>query len=156
MNTEISALYKEHGANPAGGCLPLFIQMPFLFAFYSMLGVALELRQAPFLWLHDLSSPDKLFILPVLIVISTLFVQKMTQNAGMDPAQQRMMTIMMPLMLGFFSWSLASGEPLLGGRQLHHDHSAVHYEPHRPWQEMRCGKARPQGRQVKLRNLPCR
>ena len=109
MNTEISALYKEHGANPAGGCLPLVIQMPFLFAFYSMLGVALELRQAPFLWLHDLSSPDKLFILPVLIVISTLFVQKMTPNAGMDPAQQRMMTIMMPLMLGFFSWSLASG-----------------------------------------------
>jgi YidC/Oxa1 family membrane protein insertase len=109
MNTEISALYKEHGANPAGGCLPLVIQMPFLFAFYSMLGIALELRQAPFLWLHDLSSPDKLFILPVLIVISTLFVQKMTPNAGMDPAQQRMMTIMMPLMLGFFSWSLASG-----------------------------------------------
>ena len=109
MNTEISALYKEHGANPAGGCLPLIIQMPFLFAFYSMLGVALELRQAPFLWLHDLSSPDKLFILPVLIVVSTLFVQKMTPSAGMDPAQQRMMTIMMPLMLGFFSWSLASG-----------------------------------------------
>ena len=109
MNTEISALYKEHGANPAGGCLPLVIQMPFLFAFYSMLGIAIELRQAPFLWLHDLSSPDRLFILPVLIVISTLFVQKMTPNAGMDPAQQRMMTIMMPLMLGFFSWSLASG-----------------------------------------------
>jgi len=109
MNAEISALYKEHGANPAGGCLPLVIQMPFLFAFYSMLGVAIELRHAPFLWLHDLSSPDKLFILPVLIVVSTLFVQKMTPAAGMDPAQQRMMTIMMPLMLGFFSWSLASG-----------------------------------------------
>ena len=109
MNTEISALYKEHGANPAGGCLPLVIQMPFLFAFYSMLGIAIELRHAPFLWLHDLSSPDKLFILPVLIVISTLFVQKMTPAAGMDPAQQRMMTVMMPLMLGFFSWSLASG-----------------------------------------------
>jgi YidC/Oxa1 family membrane protein insertase len=109
MNSEISELYKREGANPAGGCLPLIIQMPFLFAFYSMLGVALELRQAPFLWLHDLSSPDKLFILPVLIVLSTLFVQKMTPNAGMDPAQQRMMTIMMPLMLGFFSWSLASG-----------------------------------------------
>jgi YidC/Oxa1 family membrane protein insertase len=109
MNTEISALYKEHGANPAGGCLPLVIQMPFLFAFYSMLGVALELRQAPFMWLHDLSSPDKLFILPVLIVISTLFVQRMTPSAGMDPAQQRMMTIMMPLMLGFFSYTMASG-----------------------------------------------
>ena len=109
MNAEISELYKKEGANPAGGCLPLVIQMPFLFAFYSMLGVAIELRHAPFLWLHDLSSPDKLFILPVLIVISTLFVQRMTPSAGMDPAQQRMMTVMMPLMLGFFSWSLASG-----------------------------------------------
>ena len=109
MNAEISALYKEQGVNPAGGCLPLVIQMPFLFAFYSMLGIAIELRQAPFLWLHDLSSPDKLYILPVLIVISTLFMQKMTPSAGMDPAQQRMMTLMMPLMLGFFSWSLASG-----------------------------------------------
>jgi len=109
MNAEISALYKEHGANPAGGCLPLVIQMPFLFAFYSMLGVAIELRQAPFLWLHDLSSPDKIYILPVMIVLSTLFVQAMTPNAGMDPAQQRMMTVMMPLMLGFFSLSLASG-----------------------------------------------
>ena len=109
MNAEISELYKKEGANPAGGCLPLVIQMPFLFAFYSMLGVAIELRHAPFLWLHDLSSPDKLFILPVLIVISTLLVQRMTPSAGMDPAQQRMMTVMMPLMLGFFSWSLASG-----------------------------------------------
>jgi len=97
------------GANPAGGCLPLVIQMPFLFAFYSMLGVALELRHAPFLWLHDLSSPDKLFILPVLIVVSTLFVQKMTPNAGMDPKQQQMMTLMMPLMIGFFSYSLPAG-----------------------------------------------
>ena len=58
MNTEIGELYKREGVNPAGGCLPLVIQMPFLFAFYSMLGNAIELRQAPFLWLHDLSSPD--------------------------------------------------------------------------------------------------
>ena len=61
MNAEIGELYKREGVNPAGGCLPLVIQMPFLFAFYSMLQNAIELRQAPFLWLHDLSSPDKLF-----------------------------------------------------------------------------------------------
>ncbi len=109
MNVEIGELYKREGANPAGGCVPLIIQMPFLFAFYSMLGVGIELRQAPFLWLHDLSSPDKLFILPVLIVITTYLVQKMTPNAGMDPKQQQMMTLMMPLMIGFFSYSLASG-----------------------------------------------
>ena len=109
MNVEIGELYKREGANPAGGCVPLIIQMPFLFAFYSMLGVGIELRQAPFLWLHDLSSPDKIFILPVLIVITTFLVQKMTPNAGMDPKQQQMMTLMMPLMIGFFSYSLPAG-----------------------------------------------
>jgi YidC/Oxa1 family membrane protein insertase len=109
MNAEIGELYKREGVNPAGGCLPLVIQMPFLFAFYSMLGNAIELRQAPFLWLHDLSAPDKLFIMPVLIVVSTYLVQKMTPNSGMDPKQQQMMTLMMPLMIGWFSFNLPSG-----------------------------------------------
>jgi YidC/Oxa1 family membrane protein insertase len=109
MNAEIAELYKREHVNPAGGCIPLVIQMPFLFAFYSMLGNAIELRQAPFLWLHDLSSPDKIFIMPVVIVISTYLVQKMTPNSGMDPKQQQMMTLMMPLMIGFFSYSLPSG-----------------------------------------------
>ena len=109
MNTEIGALYKQEGVNPAGGCLPLLIQMPFLFAFYSMLGNAIELRQAPFLWLRDLSSPDKFFVMPVLIVVSTYLVQKMTPNSGMDPKQQQMMTLMMPLMIGWFSFNLPSG-----------------------------------------------
>ena len=109
MNVEIGDLYKREGVNPAGGCLPLVIQMPFLFAFYSMLGNAIELRQAPFLWLHDLSAPDKLFIMPVVIVISTYLVQKMTPNSGMDPKQQQMMTMLMPLMIGWFSFNLPSG-----------------------------------------------
>ena len=109
MNSELAELYRREKVNPAGGCLPLLIQMPFLFAFYAMLGVAIELRQAPFLWLRDLSAPDKMFILPVLIVLSTLFMQKMTPTAGMDPTQQRMMMFLMPVMLGFFSWSYASG-----------------------------------------------
>jgi YidC/Oxa1 family membrane protein insertase len=109
MNAEISALYKKEGVNPAGGCLPLLIQLPFLWAFYSMLGNAIELRHAQWFWIHDLSSPDKLYILPVLIVLSTFWMQRLTPSAGMDPAQQRMMTLMMPAMLGFFSWSLPSG-----------------------------------------------
>jgi len=67
------------------------------------------LRQAPFLWLHDLSSPDKLFILPVVMVISTFLMQKMTPSTGMDPKQQQMMTLMMPLFIGFMSYSLPSG-----------------------------------------------
>ncbi len=109
MNAEIGELYKREGVNPAGGCLPLLIQMPFLWAFYTMLGNAIELRQAPFLWLHDLSSPDKLFIMPVIIVISTYLMQKMTPSSGMDPKQQQMMTLMMPLMIGWFSFNLPSG-----------------------------------------------
>ncbi|HKD83542.1 MAG TPA: membrane protein insertase YidC [Terriglobales bacterium] len=109
MNAEIGELYKREGVNPAGGCLPLLIQMPFLWAFYTMLASAIELRQAPFLWLHDLSSPDKLYIMPIVIVISTYLMQKMTPSSGMDPKQQQMMTLMMPLMIGWFSFNLPSG-----------------------------------------------
>jgi YidC/Oxa1 family membrane protein insertase len=109
MNEEISALYKKEGVNPAGGCLPLLIQMPFLFAYYRMLGTALDLRHAHWLWVHDLSAADPLYILPILMVISSLVTQKMTPQAGMDPAQQRMMNVMMPLMMGFIFFRLAAG-----------------------------------------------
>jgi YidC/Oxa1 family membrane protein insertase len=109
MNQEVSALYKKEGVNPAGGCLPLLIQMPFLFAYYRMLGVALDLRHAPWLWVRDLSSPDPWHLLPIAIIITMLFMQRMTPQAGMDPAQQKMMNIMMPGMLGVISWNLAAG-----------------------------------------------
>jgi YidC/Oxa1 family membrane protein insertase len=109
MNQEVSALYKEHGVNPAGGCLPLLVQMPFLFAYYRMLGVALDLRHAHWLWIKDLSSPDPWHIMPVAIVVTMLFMQRMTPQAGMDPQQQKMMNIFMPLMLGYISFNLAAG-----------------------------------------------
>jgi len=109
MNTEISALYKKEGVNPAGGCLPLVIQMPFLFAYYRMLGVAIDLRHAPWLWIHDLAGADKLHILPIAIVVTMLFQQRMTPQAGMDPSQQKMMNIMMPGMMGVISWNLPAG-----------------------------------------------
>ena len=109
MQQEIAGLYKKEGVNPAGGCLPLIIQMPFLFAYYSMLGVALDLRHAHWLWIRDLSSPDPWHILPIAVIITMLFMQRMTPQAGMDPAQQRMMNLMMPVMLGVISWNLASG-----------------------------------------------
>ena len=109
MNQEIAALMKEHGVNPAGGCLPLIIQLPFLWAFYSMLGNTIELRHAHFLYIHDLSAPDPFHILPILIVISTFLVQRMTPQGGMDPQQQKMMNLMMPLMLGFISNNLSAG-----------------------------------------------
>ncbi len=109
MNQEVSALYKAEGVNPVGGCLPMVIQMPFLFAYYSMLGAALDLRHAPWLWIHDLSSPDPWHILPIGIIITMLLTQRMTPQPGMDPSQQKMMTLMMPLMLGVISWNLAAG-----------------------------------------------
>jgi YidC/Oxa1 family membrane protein insertase len=109
MNEEISALYKKEGVNPAGGCLPLVIQMPFLFAYYRMLNVAMDLRHAPWMWIHDLSAPDPWHILPVAIIITMLIMQRMTPQAGMDPAQQKMMNVMMPGMLGIMSWNLPAG-----------------------------------------------
>jgi len=109
MNEEISALYKKEGVNPAGGCLPLVIQMPFLFAYYKMLNVAMDLRHAPWMWVHDLSAPDPWHILPVAIIVTMLIMQRMTPQAGMDPAQQKMMNIMMPGMLGLMSWNLPAG-----------------------------------------------
>ncbi len=110
MNEEISALYKKEGVNPAGGCLPMLIQMPFLFAYYRMLATALDLRHAHWLWIKDLSAAEPMpYILPVIMIVSMLVVQRMTPQAGMDPAQQKMMTLMMPLMMGFIFFKLAAG-----------------------------------------------
>jgi YidC/Oxa1 family membrane protein insertase len=109
MNVEVSALYKKEGVNPAGGCLPLLIQMPFLFAYYRMLGVAIDLRHAGWGWVHDLSAPDPWHILPIAIVVTMFFMQRLTPQAGMDPAQQKMMNFFMPAMLGYISLNLAAG-----------------------------------------------
>lgn len=109
MQKEMSALYKREGVNPLGGCFPMLLQMPFLFAFYSMLGNAIELRLSSWLWIKDLSAPDPLHILPILIVLSMFVMQKSTPQAGMDPAQQKMMNLMAPLMIGGISWSVAAG-----------------------------------------------
>jgi YidC/Oxa1 family membrane protein insertase len=107
MQKEMGELYKEHGVNPVSGCLPLLVQMPFFIAYYKMLSALIELRQAHWLWIHDLSSSD--FVLPLLMAGSMFLVQKMTPQAGMDPAQQKMMTVMMPLMMGFLFFRLPAG-----------------------------------------------
>jgi len=109
MNTEIGALMKSQGVSPVGGCLPMLIQMPFLFAYYAMLGSALDLRQASWLWIKDLSSADPYLILPILIIITGLATQRLTPQAGMDPSQQKMLNVMMPVMFGFISYRLAAG-----------------------------------------------
>jgi YidC/Oxa1 family membrane protein insertase len=110
MNEEIQAIYKREGVNPAGGCLPMLIQFPFLIAYYRMLGAAIDLRHAHWLWIRDLSAAEPFpYILPIIMVVSMLVVQKMTPQAGMDPTQQKMMTVMMPLMMGFIFFRLAAG-----------------------------------------------
>ena len=107
MQKEIGALYKSHGVNPVGGCLPLLAQMPFFIGYYKMLSAAIELRQAHWLWIHDLSASD--VILPLLMAASMFVMQKMTPQPGVDPAQQRMMTVMMPVMMGFLFFRLPAG-----------------------------------------------
>jgi YidC/Oxa1 family membrane protein insertase len=109
MNREISVLYKENNVNMFGGCLPTLIQFPLLIAFYSMLAKAIDLRQAHWLWLPDLSRPDALHILPIFFIISMFLSQWLTPAPGMDPAQRKMMAFMMPAMFGFWTWTVASG-----------------------------------------------
>jgi YidC/Oxa1 family membrane protein insertase len=109
MQKEMSALYKKEGVNPIGGCFPLLLQMPFLIAFYSMLNNAIELRHASWLWIHDLSAPDPYHILPIVIMVAMYVQQKSAPQAGMDPAQQKILTFMGPIMIGGFSWGVASG-----------------------------------------------
>ena len=109
MNQEIFALQKKEGANMFGGCLPMLIQWPLLYGFYDMLSVVFELRQAHWLWLPDLASPDPLHILPIFFIVSMFLVQYLTPSPGVDPAQQRMMAFTMPAVFGFMTWSVASG-----------------------------------------------
>lgn len=106
---EVQELYKREGINPIGGCLPMLLQLPFLFAFYAMLSAANELRHAEWLWVKDLASADATHVLPVLIIATMFIMQRITPMTGMDPAQARMMQVMMPVMMGFLFWSLPAG-----------------------------------------------
>ncbi len=110
-NAEMMELYKKHGVNPLGGCVPMLIQLPFFVAFYTVLTVAIELRGAPWLWVNDLSRPETLpiRILPILLIVTQFLTQKMTPaSPGVDPAQQKMMMIM-PLALGFMFYYASAG-----------------------------------------------
>jgi YidC/Oxa1 family membrane protein insertase len=110
QNQEVMALYKKEGVNPVGGCVPLVIQIPFFYAFYRVLSIAIELRHAPWLWVSDLSAPETLpvHLLPIILVVSQLLTQRMTPTPGMDPTQQKM-TQFMPVIMGFIFYSLSSG-----------------------------------------------
>lgn len=102
LNEETMRLYKEHGINPAGGCLPILIQLPVFWGFFRVLSIGIEFRHSPFLlWIKDLSVKDPYYVTPVLMGITQLISQKMTPT-GADPAQAKMMLIMPVVMTVFF------------------------------------------------------
>ncbi len=109
MNAEMMALYKAEGANMFGGCLPMLLQMPLLFAYIRVLRNVPELHQAHWLWLTDLSSPDPLHVLPLLIVASMILTQLVTPAPSMTSSQRWMLGILMPAVMGFSLWHYASG-----------------------------------------------
>jgi len=108
MNEEMMKLYKEHGINPAGGCLPLLIQIPIFWGFFRMLAVSIEFRHSPFVfWIKDLSVKDPYYVTPILMGITQFISQKMTPTSA-DPTQQRMMLIM-PVIMTIFFMNFQSG-----------------------------------------------
>jgi YidC/Oxa1 family membrane protein insertase len=108
MNAEVMKLYQQEGINPAGGCLPMLIQLPIFYGFYEMLEHAIELRGAPFmLWIHDLSVKDPTYILPILMTIAMFVQQKITPTTA-DP-QQRKMFLVMPIVFGWIFKEFPSG-----------------------------------------------
>jgi YidC/Oxa1 family membrane protein insertase len=112
LQMEQLRLMKE--ANPLGGCLPLLIQMPFLFALYSAITISIDFRQASFLWIPDLSGPEPFFlyflrVLPILFAGSMIVLQLLTPQPSADPLQRKMMAIGMPLFMLYILWSAPAG-----------------------------------------------
>lgn len=105
---EMMALYRQHKVNPASGCWPVLIQIPIFFAFYKVILISIEFRQAPFFgWIVDLSSKDPLYVLPILMGI-TMFVQQRLNPPAADPVQQKVMQ-MMPILFTFMFMGFPSG-----------------------------------------------
>ena len=109
MNAEVMAMQKANGVSMLGGCIPSLVQLPLLFAFFTMMTKVVELRQAHFFWLPDLSSADPYHILPIMMVATSFLAQFYTPSPGVDPQQQKMMAFMMPAFSGYMTWNYASG-----------------------------------------------
>ena len=110
-NEEVMKLYKEHGVNPFGGCLPLLLQLPILFALFTALRSSVELKGEPFLWMPDLSMADPTWILPIAIAISMHLQQSQMQ---VDP-QQAAAFQFMPIFMFFITYTLPAGVLLYWG-----------------------------------------
>jgi YidC/Oxa1 family membrane protein insertase len=114
LNKLVMQLYQKNKVNPLGGCLPLVLQMPVLFALYFVLMFAIDLRMAPFgLWIDDLSAPDTItrisgFPIHVLPLIMTAVSVLQARSAPKDP-RQAMMTTLMPIMFLVFFYGMPSG-----------------------------------------------
>lgn len=126
LNKEIMDLYRQHKVNPFGGCLPLLLQIPIFFALYQALMRSIVLKGASFLWIKDLSEPDRLIvfpqsipvlgneinILPILMAIGMFFQQKMSMAATSSSSsaqQQKIMLIALPVMFGLIFYRMPSG-----------------------------------------------
>lgn len=107
LQMEQLRLMKE--ANPLGGCLPLLIQMPFLFALYTAITISIDFRQASFLWLPDLSAADPYRLLPILMAGSMVVLQFITPQPSADPLQRKMMAVMLPAFMLYIMWSAPAG-----------------------------------------------
>lgn len=108
MNAEMMALYKKEKVNPAGGCLPMLLQIPLLWGLFRLLAVSINVRhEAWIFWIKDLSLKDPLYILPILMGITQIILQKMTPSGG-EGAQKKMMYIM-PVVITFIVMNMASG-----------------------------------------------
>ena len=109
VQQEMFKLYKEHGVNPFGGCWPMLLPMPVLFALFFVFQNTIELRGTSFLWLPDLSRPDPLYIIPVVMGLSMWGLSKVGQ-IGMEPnPQMKMMLYVMPVMMTFLFLNFAAG-----------------------------------------------
>lgn len=109
MNQEIMKVYQEHGVNPLGGCLTMLPQLPIIYAFYEVLETSIAMRHSPWIWwIKDLSVPDPYYLLPILAIVLSFIMQKMTPMPMGDPAQQRMM-MLAPLFVGFIFFYEAAG-----------------------------------------------
>lgn len=123
LNKEIMKLYKESRVNPLGGCLPLFLQLPVFIGLYQAILRSIELKGASFLWIKDLSVPDRtlplgfelpflgsyLNILPIFMAILMAFQQRLTQPGAGQSEQQRMMMVFFPIFFGFIFYNFPSG-----------------------------------------------
>ncbi|MGF1509021.1 MAG: membrane protein insertase YidC [Myxococcota bacterium] len=108
QNEELIKLYRSNNVNPAGGCLPLLLQMPIMFSLYRALWVSTDIYQQRFLWLSDLTVRDPYYILPILLVTS-MFLQQRLMPSTMDPAQAKVMQYVLPLVFGLTLSGLPAG-----------------------------------------------